>query len=831
MGMKSDSSFTNSQAFKEQKEEVQATFNIDKGQEKVNNINVQILEDDAPVQVLIKTKNSRGASMVQTMSLKVDMQINRAGILGTTITKKDIQYFEEHPDIERIELDQTLHALGNPGSHLRKLTEETPYGIPMVLQDIDFWNSLEEPAGTIKVCVADTGYDRGHVDLPDGDDVTGTSNEEYPDEVWYEDGHGHGSHCSGTVAAIGSNNEGVVGVFPNNASGKFQLVIGNALTGSGSGSGAGVLKAVETCVDNGAKVVSLSLGGGAPSQITEDFYKDLYEEEGILFIAAAGNGGSSSYLYPASYPALMSVAAIDSNKNTASFSQYNNQVEISGPGVAVKSTIPNDNYASWSGTSMATPHVAGVAGLLWMHFPECKNYEIRNVLAATAEDLRASGCDINTGHGLVQAKSAYDLLSEGNCGGNIGQISPVGGCEQLVPVGPTAAPTPQCTSDSDCDDGDTCTVNTCNNGLCESLVSCSLCGKSEVKVDITTDNYGAETSFDIKDSSGDKIMEGGNYESATTYTDSTCVADGSYTFTIYDEWGDGICCTYGSGSYSVKVNDEEVASGGSFSGNTEEKQFVVDDISEAPTTSPPTTSPPTTTSPIPAPSSDPTTNPSLTPSSAPSTSIATMVPTGTETSVITFSPTNTQSLITFAPTNTASVTDNQPTPGPTPFPTAVPPTLHPTQTQPTLFPTGRQPTPFPTSIPLTPRPTEIPPTPYPTERPPTEYPTHIPPTLHPTHSQPTPFPTNFRSPTLFPTQTPPTFFPTHSPPTPFPTDNPPTPYPTHRAPTMYPTQAGPTTSPTTVATDRACGIKGEACQVDADCCNNKCRRSRKTCKR
>merc|ERR1712125_318097 len=107
---------------------------------------------------------------------------------------------------------------------------------------------------------------------------------------------------------------------------------------------------------------------------------------------------------------------------------------------------------------------------------------------------------------------------------------------------------------------------------------------------------------------------------------------------IHGEWGDGICCTYGSGSYSVKMGDEEVASGGSFSGNTEEKQFVVDDISETPTTSPPTT-----TSPIPAPSSDPTTSPSLTPSSAPSsapsTSIATMVPTGTETSVITFSPT------------------------------------------------------------------------------------------------------------------------------------------------------------------------------------------------
>merc|ERR1711982_161212 len=197
-----------------------------------------------------------------------------------------------------------------------------------------------------------------------------------------------------------------------------------------------------TCVDNGAKVVSLSLGGGAPSQITEDFYKELYEDKGILFIAAAGNGGSSSLLYPASYPALMSVSAIDSNKNTASFSQYNNQVEISGPGVAIKSTIPNNQYATWSGTSMATPHVAGVAGLLWMHFPECKNYEIRNVLAVTAEDLGANGCDNNYGHGLVQAKKAYDLLSQGNCGGLLGQVSPVGGCDQLdpTPVLPTYAP-------------------------------------------------------------------------------------------------------------------------------------------------------------------------------------------------------------------------------------------------------------------------------------------------------------------------------------------------------------------------------------------------------
>merc|ERR1719373_1418549 len=356
----------------------------------------------------------------------------------------------------------------------------------MVLQDMNFWNNLGAPSGSIKVCVADTGYDPAHEDLPKGEDVTGKNNPEYPGSSWDVDGHGHGTHCSGTVAALGGNNKGVVGVIPDNAGGKFQLMTGKALSDSGGGSWSGVMKAVELCVNDGAKVVSLSLGGSGYSSSMDLFFKTLYEQQDVLFVAAAGNGGNSGYLYPASYGALMSVAAIDSNQNKASFSQYNDQVEISAPGVSVKSSLPNDKYASWSGTSMATPHVAGVAGLLWMYFPECKNYQIRNVLAATAEDLGDGGCDTKYGHGLVQAKKAYELLSQGNCGGNLGKVFPAkGGCEQSVPDGPTAAPTPQCSSDSECDDGDVCTADTCENGLCQNEPDCGFCGKSKVDVQIT----------------------------------------------------------------------------------------------------------------------------------------------------------------------------------------------------------------------------------------------------------------------------------------------------------------------------------------------------------
>merc|ERR1711862_353509 len=487
-----------------------------------------------------------------------------------------------------------------------------------------------------------------------GGDVTGSDSS--ANGSWDSDGHGHGTHCSGTVAGLGGNDKGVVGVIPDNMDGKFQLVIGKALSDSGSGSNSGVLGAVQSCVDNGAKVISLSLGGGGYSSTTDEFYNNLYENEDILFVAAAGNGGSSSKLYPASYPALMSVAAIDSNKNKASFSQYNDQVEISAPGVSVKSSLPNDKYASWSGTSMATPHVAGVAGLLWMYFPECKNYQIRNVLAATAKDLGDGGCDTKYGHGLAQAKKAYELLSQGNCGGNLGKVFPAkGGCEQSVPDGPTAAPTPQCSSDQDCDDGDTCTIDTCDNGLCLSTPDCASCSKTKVEVEITIDNYGDETSYDIKDDSDNTVMQGSGWPSNSVNLFWQCFSSGSYIFTITDAYGDGICCSYGNGGYSFKVNDEEVASGGDFD-SKEEKTFNVVSNTDSPV-APPSTPPPITS---------PTTSAPISPTS------------------------------------------------PTMHPTHTPPTMYPTQSAPTMHPTASVPTPFPTDSPPTSYPTGSPPTIQPT---------------------------------------------------------------------------------------------------------------------
>lgn len=103
-----------------------------------------------------------------------------------------------------------------------------------------------------------------------------------------------------------------------------------------------MISQVEACVDAGSNIVSMSLGGGGFSNLENDAYNRIYNDQNVLLVAAAGNDGNSAYSYPASYDAVMSVAAVDSNEERASFSQYNDQVDIAAPGVSVISTIPNN---------------------------------------------------------------------------------------------------------------------------------------------------------------------------------------------------------------------------------------------------------------------------------------------------------------------------------------------------------------------------------------------------------------------------------------------------------------------------------------------------------
>jgi hypothetical protein len=181
-----------------------------------------------------------------------------------------------------------------------------------------------------------------------------------------------------------------------------------------------LVDAAYRCKTGGANVISMSLGHAGFGSTENSAFADLFSSN-ILIVAAAGNSGNTDLVYPASYDSVMSVAAVNSKRNVASFSQRNAQVEIAAPGVSVLSTIPmgtgnvQSNYAYKSGTSMATPHVSGVAALIWSHDTTKTASEVRAALQSAADDLGDDGRDNSTGYGLVQAAAACATLTGSSC--------------------------------------------------------------------------------------------------------------------------------------------------------------------------------------------------------------------------------------------------------------------------------------------------------------------------------------------------------------------------------------------------------------------------------
>ena len=254
-------------------------------------------------------------------------------------------------------------------------------------------------SGGVKIGIVDTGIDQTHPELSGktvncGDSVGGVLL-----EGACVDDSLHGTHVAGTIAAKANNGQGVAGVAFNST-----LAICKALRG---GAGVGLTSDVANCItwthSKGAKVISMSLGGG-DSTTLHQAVQGAWENGGAtgsVLVAAAGNDGDSTVSYPAGYAEVVSVAATDQNDARASFSNTNPDVEIAGPGVNVLSTIPGGQYAELSGTSMATPHVSGVTGVLWQLFPGSTASSIRSRLDAAVDDLGPAGRDSTFGFGRV----------------------------------------------------------------------------------------------------------------------------------------------------------------------------------------------------------------------------------------------------------------------------------------------------------------------------------------------------------------------------------------------------------------------------------------------
>jgi subtilisin family serine protease len=263
------------------------------------------------------------------------------------------------------------------------------------------------------IAIVDTGVDRTHPDLaskvlPGWNFVSGNSDA--------SDDFGHGTHVAGIAAAVSNNVTGVAGIAWQNP-----ILPVKVLDSQGSGTYDAIANGIIYAADRGASVINLSLGGFYGSTTLSQACQYAYQK-GCVLVAAAGNNDSTLIQYPAAYPTVIAVGATDQDDGKAWFSNYGRQLSVTAPGVDILSTTPMapvtlntlygyaTQYDSLSGTSMACPHVAGVAGLLLSVNPNLGPDNVRHLLQRTALDLGELGWDELFGYGRIQADAAVREL-------------------------------------------------------------------------------------------------------------------------------------------------------------------------------------------------------------------------------------------------------------------------------------------------------------------------------------------------------------------------------------------------------------------------------------
>jgi thermitase len=271
------------------------------------------------------------------------------------------------------------------------------------------WNTTTGSHSVI-VAVIDSGIDYTHPDLA-ANYVTGGRDWVNDDEDPLDD-FGHGTHCAGIIAAVLNNAVGIAGIA------NVSIMAEKGLDAYGSGWEDDLANAIIHAVDQGADILSNSWGGYGESYLIHDAVQYAYNHS-VLVVAAAGNDAWSRKSIPAAYDEVVAVTATDSYDAPASFTNFGDWVEVAAPGVDIYSTMPtyhvtlNDygysmNYDYMSGTSMACPHAAGVAALIWSQFPNATRDWVRAQLRYTGDDLGDPGFDEYYGYGRINARKAVE---------------------------------------------------------------------------------------------------------------------------------------------------------------------------------------------------------------------------------------------------------------------------------------------------------------------------------------------------------------------------------------------------------------------------------------
>lgn len=366
-----------------------------------------------PLQAALRAAGATQVTLIGDTTYRVAFQsaLDSAATVARLAHLPGVVYAE--PNYERELLRSTNDPLAAQQWHLGRIQANSA------------WDTTVGEGVT--VALLDTGISPSHPDLQGriagGYDLFNNDPDPRDDE-------GHGTHVAGVVAANGDNGEGVVGVCW-----RCTVLPIKVLGPRGRGSDATIATGIRLAVDQGARVIGMSLGGPEESRVLRDAV-DYAVSRNVLLIAASGNDGTSGTTlnYPAAFPNVLAVSATDSRDQVTQFSTTGDFVDIAGPGTNILSTFwspqSGDTYATASGTSEATPIVVGVAALVLSLRPDFTAPQLAEVLEASADDIGEPGRDSRSGYGRVNAARAVelarapDVLSRSRIEGQVSGVTP-----------------------------------------------------------------------------------------------------------------------------------------------------------------------------------------------------------------------------------------------------------------------------------------------------------------------------------------------------------------------------------------------------------------------
>lgn len=364
-------------------EEKEATFTFSSEQQLAPQELIVHFNDSVDSTYAKEVVSKFGGEVVETTEdfvvVKVDGKVSEA-----------VKAFESHNSVEFAEPNATFHASYTPNDPAYQSQQYAPQKV----KANQAWD-VTQSASSVKIAVIDTGVDYNHPDLA-GKVIKGY--DFVQDDNDPMDEHDHGTHVSGIAAANTNNGVGMAGLAP-----KASILAVRVLDAGGSGTLDDVAQGIRYAADQGAQVINLSLGGLLGTQTLKDAVNYAWNK-GSVVVAAAGNESSAKPSYPAYYSNAIAVAATDQNDNLAYFSNYGTWVDIAAPGVSIYSTVVGGGYENFSGTSMAAPVVAGVAGLLAAQGRSAS--EIRTALEDTADNVTGTGVLFQNGR--VNAANAVN---------------------------------------------------------------------------------------------------------------------------------------------------------------------------------------------------------------------------------------------------------------------------------------------------------------------------------------------------------------------------------------------------------------------------------------